>query len=543
MGPSSPRKWVAAVAVLASAFLTFAPLHADEPSLRQTIDAQIRAGLEQEKLGLPGRADDAIFVRRVYLDLVGSVPSYEETVQFLQDSTGDKRAKLIDKLLDDPRFAEHQADVWDLVFFGRHPSDPDVTKKRELFVKWLREKFAKNEPYDKWVRELLVAEGNTADTGPPLFFAQYRNQPEEMAVAVTRLFLGTQLQCARCHDHPFERWKQLDFYGMAGFFARVAFVEVGGGGKRSYYIGEKNTGEVLFSGPAAQQAPGKKGTPVAAKFLGGNDLEEPALPKDFKEPDLKNAKNVPKPLFSRREKLADWVVAKDNPYFARAVANRVWAQFMGRGLVNPIDDLSEKKKPSHPELLDALTAKMLEHNFDLKWYIREIVNSEAYQVTSRGTETDAAPRYYNRARVRPLSAEEVMASLLTVTASAGEAKKGDGKMPGGGEVYFLQMFGEPTDGRGDFQANLSEHLFMNNGSQLRALFQRKKGNLADTIASSTAPWEERVDRLFLSVLNRPPREEERKRFVAHLTSDPKTDGLIEEVIWVLINCAEFRFNK
>src|SRR5262249_4976087 len=158
-----------------------------------------------------------------------------------------------------------------------------------------------------------------------------------------------------------------------------------------------------------------------------------------------------------------------------AAANRVWAQFMGRGLVNPVDDLSEKKKPSHPELLDALTAKMLEHNFDLKWFIRELVNSEAYQVTSRGTETDATPRYYNRARVRPLSAEEVMASLLTVTGTAPDPKAGERKMAGA--EYFFQMFGEPTDGRGDFQANLSEHLFMNNGSQLRTLFQRKKGNL------------------------------------------------------------------
>jgi hypothetical protein len=218
---------------------------------------------------------------------------------------------------------------------------------------------------------------------------------------------------------------------------------------------------------------------------------------------------------------------------------------MGRGFVMPIDDLSsDSKKPSHPELLAALTSHVLANNFDLKSLIREIVNSEAYQVTSTGDETDAAPRFYNRARVRPLSAEEVIVAVGTVTGLAeAENKTGERKLPQGAEIYFIQMFGEPTDGRGDFQANLSEHLFMNNSSHLRQLIQRKKGNLADVLLSSTAPWEERVDRMFLTVLNRLPREEEKKRFVAHLTAKPMPDPLVEEAIWVLINCAEFRFNK
>jgi hypothetical protein len=542
----TPRNRVV-LAVLAGSFLgsPCTSLQADEKPLRETINAEIRAVLEREQIKPAARAGDATFLRRVYLDLVGAVPTYDETVAFLKDDAADKRAKLIDKLLDDPRYAEQQANVWDLTFFGRHPNDADVTGKRDLFRKWLREKFAKNEPYDKWVRELLLAEGNTAEQGPPLFFAQYRNQPEEMAVAVSRLFLGTQLQCARCHDHPFERWKQMDFYGMAGFFARLAFLEGSTGGKRSYVVGEKNTGEVLFSGPAAQQAPGKKGTPVPARFLGGDALEEPALPKDFKEPELKGAKKLDKPMFSRREKLADWIVARDNPYFARAVANRVWAQLMGRGFIMPVDDLSsDSKKPTHPELLASLTSYVLASNFDLKSLIREIVSSEAYQVGSTGDETDAAPRFYNRARVRALSAEEVIVAVGTVTGlTENDPKTGERKMPQGAETYFIQMFGEPTDGRGDFQANLSEHLFMNNSSHLRQMIQRKKGNLSDVLLSSTAPWEERVDRMFLTVLTRLPREEEKKRFVAHLTSKPMAEPLVEEAIWVLMNCAEFRFNK
>jgi len=526
------------IAALIAALSILTGARADDRPLRQVIDSEVRKALETEKVTPAPRADDPTFLRRIYLDLTGAIPTYEEAVQFLQDTAADKRTKLIDKLLDDPRYAVQQANVWDLVLFGRHPNDPDVTKKRELFQKWLAEKFAKNESYDKWVKELLLAEGSTAEKGPPIFFAQYRNQPEEMAVAVTRVFLGTQLQCARCHDHPFERWKQLDFYGMAGFFARVAFVDGNVNGKRALVVGEKRTGEVLFSGPAAQQTPGKKGTPVPAKFLGGADLVEPELPKGFKDVELKGAKTLPKPDFSRRDKLADWLVASDNPYFARAVSNRVWAQFMGRGIVNPIDDLAESKRPSHPELLDALTAQMVSYQFDLKRFIREIVSSDAYQVGATGDETDAAPRYYQRARVRPLSAEETVAAVSVALGGSAETT-----MPKGTQDYFIRMFGEPTDGRGDFQANLAEHLFMNNSAQLRQLIQRKKDNLADVLAASTAPWEERVDRLFLTILTRPARENEKKRFVAHLTSNPKADPLIEEAIWALVNCAEFRFNR
>src|SRR5262249_40914393 len=204
------------------------------------------------------RASDTTCLRRVYLDLVGTVPSYEETTAFLKDTDPKKREKLIDNLLDDPRFAAQQAHVWDLVLFGRHPGNIDATRKRDGFKKWLTDQFAKNEPYDRVVRNLLLAE----QEGSELFYVQYRNQPEEATVAVTRIFLGTQLQCARCHDHPFEDWSQRDFYGMAGFFVRLVVVENG----KKYKIGEKSTGDVLFAGSVKELKPGQKGVPVKPKF-------------------------------------------------------------------------------------------------------------------------------------------------------------------------------------------------------------------------------------------------------------------------------------
>ncbi|MGE3805630.1 MAG: DUF1549 domain-containing protein [Gemmataceae bacterium] len=525
---------IACKAIVLLAIVTFAQGDAARGQpLRQLIDAQVKAGWQADQVTPVGRADDAAFLRRVYLDLTGDIPNYDDTVKFLADKDPQKRAKLIDRLLDDPRYAEHQADEWNLILFGRHPSEE--IRKLGGVRDWLAERFAKNIPYDQLVRELLLAEKGTEN-----FYAQFNRKPEDTTVAVTRIFLGTQLQCARCHDHPFERWTQKDFYGMTGFFVRLVVVDKGGAAKDGrYLIAEKSTGDVLFTGEAKDQTPGKKGEPVKPKFLGAAVLEEPELPKDFKEPDFKNPKNLPSPKFSRKAKLADWVVAADNPYFARAVANRVWAQFLGRGIVHPVDDLSEKNPTRHAKLLEILAGQMVEHKFDLKWYIRELCNSETYQLAASGPVTDALPRWYERARVRPLSAEEMFRAIHTATGYEPKDKKGSRV-----DDYFLRYLGEPMNGRGDFQGSLNEHLFFNNSGNLRTMIRDGKNNLYRTILDSKDPWDQKVDRMFLTVLNRPPRAEEKERFVDHLSSaDGKPDVLVEEAIWVLLSCAEFRFNK
>ncbi|HKI30945.1 MAG TPA: DUF1549 and DUF1553 domain-containing protein [Gemmataceae bacterium] len=523
------------VVALLAVPLVAAPLRADERPLRAVIDAEVRAAWEREKIPAPALADDATFLRRIFLDLVGTVPTHDEVKSFLADSDTGKRGKLIDKLLDDPRFALHQADVWDQVLFGRNPPGYDATSNRDGFKAWLAGKFAKNEPYDRWARALLLAEEDNST----LFYVQYRDQAEETAVAVGRIFLGTQLQCARCHDHPYEPWTQRDFYGMAAFFARLVVVEAAlAAGKRRFLIGEKSSGEVLFTGSAKEQKPGRKGEPIRPKFLLGAAPEEPALPKDFKEP-KPEANKAPKPAFSRKEKLADWVVAPENPYFTRAAANRLWAQFLGRGLVHPVDDLSDKHPPSLPKLFDTLTVELKAHKFDVKWFIRELVSSTTYQASASGPVKEALPYWFERARVRPLSAEELLAA---VRAATGFDATGD-KVGGDTVAYVLRYFGEPSDGRGDFQGNLGEHLFLNNSEQLRRMIVPRKGNLADTLVKSKDSPEERVDHLFLSVLSRPPRPQERKRFVAHLaTPGGRPEALVEEAIWALLNAAEFRFN-
>lgn len=523
------------------AFLMIVPiLLAAERPLREAIDDAVEVGWQKNKLTPSGPATDAEFLRRVYLDLIGTIPTWQETAAFLDSKEPAKRQQLIDRLLADSRFAQHQADIWDEILFGRNPPGFD-TDKRDGFQAWLRKQFADNVPYDVWTRELLRADGNSVDNGA-LYHVQYRSKPEDAIEAISQTFLGVQLQCARCHDHPFENWTQRDFYGMAAFLARLDVVTVGKKGNLTIYaIGEKNTGDVLFTGSAKEQAPGKKGEPIKPKFLLGDELDEPAVLEGFKEARFENNKMPPPPKFSRKDRLVEWMTRGDNPFFARAVANRVWGQFLGRGLVHPVDNLSPSNTPSHPELLDLLTRELVAHKFDLKWYIRELVGSRTYQLSAVGS-GEALPEWFRHARMRPLSAEELVDSWRvavgydTVETAGGKTPSTDRFRPLG-SGYVLRFFGTPNNGVGDFQGGLHEHLYLNNGP-LGQMISAGKGSLAEYVGDSTQPLDARVERLFLATLSRRPTDLERKKFSEFL--DAK--GSPADAVWTLITCSEFRFN-
>ena len=516
--------------------------------LRDVIDRHVAAAWESNKVTPADPASEAEFLRRVYLDLLGIIPTYDETTAFLNDTAPDKREKLIARLFDHPRYGLHQSDVWDMVYFGRNPPGYG-TRDRDGFKNWLKEQFAKNVPYNVWARDILRAEGNTVEQGAPMFFVQYKNAPEDATQAITQKFLGVQLQCARCHDHPFDKWSQLDFYGTAAFLARLRVVDVGKKGKlTAYAIGEKNLGDVMFTGPVQQDEVGKKGEPVKPKFLSGDSLAEPELPEDFKEDrNFKSGQMPPKPKFSRKDALADWITSENNPYFARAAANRIWAQFMGKGIVHPVDNLSPENPPSHPELLDALTQSLIDHKFDLKWFVGEILNSKAYQLSASGTGHAAKPRWYERARYRPLSAEELLESWVRasgydqVLEASNQKPEERLKIRGITWDYLRRSFGQPSDGVGNFHGGLHEHLYLNNG-QVRQLISDRPGSLHEALAKSEAPWEERVERLYLQVLSRKPMPDEVERFVAFLSSEDDPRGRLHDAIWTLMTCSEFRFN-
>ena len=539
-------RWRWTVATFAVAFHWLgSSAFADLPSLRQTVDRRLAAAWEREGITPAPPATDSEFLRRVYLDLVGGIPTWEETREFLNDPAADKRTRLIDRLLDDPRYARHRAEVWDMVLFGRNPPGFD-TRKRQGFQRWLRETIAAGAPYDQWAGDILRAAGNTEDDGAPMYLVQYKNAPEDAAVAVTRVFLGVQVECARCHDHPFESWSQEDFYGVAAFFARLQVVNVGKKNNRTMYaIGETSVGDVLFTGAASQQAPGQKGRPIAPKYLLGETLDEPPSPESAKPERFANGKMPPAPKFSRKDKLAEWIASPENPYFARAVANRVFAQFLGRGLVHPVDNMTPSNAPSHPELLDELTAQLKASQFDLRWYIRELLHTRAYQLSSRGDVSRLLPQWFERARIRPLSAEELADSWRTAvryeaTAAAQKKKTADRFAPLTGG-YMLRFFGQPNNGVGDFQGGLHEHLFLGNGG-LSSVLTQAPGSLHAALLEGDRPWAERVEELFMSTLSRRPSDSERERFVQHFEQAQDARPAMNEAIWSLLTCSEFRFN-
>jgi hypothetical protein len=514
--------------------------------MRETIDRHIEAAWKENKITPAPLASNSEFLRRVSLDLLGRIPSYEETVAFLDDTRSDKRERLVERMLADPQFGVHQSDVWDMVYFGRNPPGYG-TNQRDGFQNWLRDQFNQNVSYRKWAGDILRAEGNTEEHGAPMFYVQYKDMPEDATQAITQNFLGVQLQCARCHDHPFDKWSQLDFYGMAAFVKRLQVVDVGKKSLTTWAIGEKNLGEVLFTGPASQQDAGQKGEPVKPKFLGSESLVEPELPKGTEDLRVFPAgKMPPKPHFSRKDQLADWVTNPSNPFFARAVANRIWGQFMGKGIVDPIDNLSNENPASHPELLDALASSLVEHDFDLKWFIQEIVNSRAYQLSSSGPVQEAKPAWFERARYRPLSAEELLESWVLAT-GYDDVLKTSGATPKNrfdfGVVwkYLTAAFGEPNDGVGNFQGGMQEHFYLNNG-EIHRLISDREGSLFATISKSDQPWERRVEQLYLHILSRRPNPEEVKHFAEYLQADGDSSGRLKEAIWALMSGSEFRFN-
>ena len=303
---------------------------------------------------------DQEFVRRAFLDLCGILPSLAETSRFLADPAPDKRAKLIDGLLDRPEYADFWTLKWSDVL--RSNRKTIQVKGIHVFQKWLREHIERNTPFDRVVRELLTADGSTF-ANPPANYYRIARDPQNLAETTAQLFFGVRMQCAKCHNHPFERWTQDDYYSMAAFFARVRQkkdpIE---GGKTPQNPGA----EWIYIDRAGEVVQPRTGKTMAPKFMGGGLANVPAG-KD------------------RREVFADWLTSKSNPFFAHSVVNRVWFHLNGRGIVDPVDDFRDSNPSANDELLDALARDFVDSSFDLKHITRTIMNSRTYQLSARRT--------------------------------------------------------------------------------------------------------------------------------------------------------------
>lgn len=526
----------------------FAPTaRADEP-LHTRIDRLIAAGQPGYEKDAAPPADDGEFLRRVYLDLAGTIPTVAEARAFLADTAADKREKLIDRLLAAPGYARRMAQAYDVILMERRR---DNRVPRAAWETYLRETFAANRPYDAFAREILSADGADAKTRPAArFFLDRDLEPNLVTRDLGRVFLGRNLACAQCHDHPtVGDYKQADYYGIQAFVNRTFLFP--NATAATAVIAEKADGDVTFTNVFDKT---KKTSGTGPRLPGLKALDEPK-PEKGKEYAVAPAKDVrPVPAYSRRAKLAAAVTAPENPAFARTAANRLWALMMGRGLIDPVDQDHAGNPPSHPELLDLLAREFVAHGHDVKWFLREVALSRTYQRSSEvpAALTDAPPAKYLVGPMKPIAAEPLAYAVGEATGQSGidraalGAKATDAALDAklaSLVTTFRGIYGGPA-GEPDEGASptLGQTLFLKHGAAVRGLTQPRAGNLADRLAK--LPPDQAAEELFLSVLTRRPSADERAAVTAALT---RTDTAARpaacgELVWALVASAEFRFN-
>lgn len=471
---------------------------------------------------------DAEFLRRASLDTIGCLPSPEEARAFLEDAAPDKRERLIDRLLAHPSYADYWANKWaDLL---RPNTDRVGVKSVFVLDQWLRESFRENKPYDQFVREIVLAEGNNHRYGPAVVYRD-RREPEDLTTMFSQLFLGVRLDCAKCHHHPNEKWGQDDFYRMSAFFGPVK--RKGGGLSPPISAGS----ETLFfaKGGAVKH-------PVTGEIMDPQPPDGPLMkPADNTDP---------------RRALAEWMADAENPFFARAVANRVWAAFFGRGIVDPVDDFRISNPPSNPELLDAIGKNLIQHRFNLKELMRTILQSRLYQLSTIPNEFNRADtRNFSRSYRRRLPAEVLADAVADVT---GVPNSYPGMPPGSRAMQAwsykidsrtMDAFGRPNSSSDcpcerDTRSSIGQSLHLMNSTLLHG--KLRSGDAAarvqQLVASIRTPAEI-VSELYLACYSRQPTEEELRIATAGFGDTPETRrNATEDVLWVLLNSAEFVFN-
>jgi hypothetical protein len=482
-------------------------------ALAQQIDRAIQEKLAAEKVPTSPLADDGEFIRRVYLDITGVIPSADKVAAFLDSKDPDKRAKLIDELLASPAYGKHLADIWQALLLPRTSDNRRL--QTQPMVKWLEEKFNANTPWDKMVSELITATGAQDKNGAVTFFAAAQTA-DKMNDAVCKLFLGVRLECAQCHDHPFTGWKQKEYWGMAAFFTKVS---MGGGGKGAKVPATPSVSE---DGKGRQRLP-ESAKVVPAKFLQG---EEPKI--EGSDP--------------RRPVLAAWMTSGDNPFFARAMVNRLWHHYYGRGFVNPVDDMHKDNRPSHPELLDQLSQQFVASDFDVKHLIRAICNSQTYQRTSKpsGDNEDDSTLFSHMA-VKVMSPEQLFDSLEMVIGK-GERQAAQGRPQAGRPVgsprqQFVAFFsGDENADPTEYQHGIPQALRLMNSPQLN-----RDATLLNEAVKASSP-EQVIERLFLGTVARRPTEAEQAKFTAYVKKSENGRKAYGDILWALLNCSEFTLN-
>jgi hypothetical protein len=493
------------------------------------IDAAVLRKLQELNIEPSPLSSDAEFIRRVHLDAAGILPESDAVRAFLADERPDKRARLIDALLERPEFVDYWAYKWsDLLLVS---SKNLQSNAMWAYYNWIRASVAANKPWDRMARELLTASGNALSNGAANYYVLHKN-PIDLTENVAVTFMGFSITCARCHNHPLERWTQRDYYQMANLFSRVGIKN-----------GNERGDIIVFSARTGDINHPRLNAPLPPRPLDGLPL---AL--DSEE--------------DRRQYFADWLVSPDNPFFARAVVNRVWKNFMGRGLVEAVDDIRDANPPSNPELLAALTRDFVEHRFDVKQLARTIMNSSTYQLTSKPTATNAADlKYHSHYIAKRLPAEVILDAIGQVTGVREVFPGFPGRralqLPDASvDSYFLTAFGRPSrvtpaDSERQQEPSITQALHVINGDTINKKLSASRGLIA-TLITSGADNKSAIERLYLSALSRNPTEGELRTLtqaihdaVARETAAPETARrrVLEDLAWAILTGKEFLFNQ
>jgi hypothetical protein len=484
------------------------------------IDEAVYAKLQKLRLSPSGACDDATFLRRAFLDITGALPTPDEVARFMGDSAAAKRDRLVDELLGRKEFAELWVMKWAELLEIRSRDNAIYPKAALVYFEWLRNQMLAGVPLDRIVRGLLTTSGSTL-RDPAANYFQMETDPQKLAENTAQVFMGMRIQCAQCHNHPFDRWTLNDYYGFDAFFAQVG--RKPGDDPREQVIFDRQEGEVKH--PVT-------GSVMRPKFLGGE------------VPEIKDE--------SRREVLARWLTSPQNPYFARNVANIVWSHFIGRGIIEPVDDVRISNPPSNPELLDALAAKLVEYQYDFRKLVRDICASRTYQLDTRPNDTNATDeRNFAKASIRRIRAEVLLDCVSEVTETQDKfpglprgAKAVE--IPDGNTAnYFLTTFGRASrtmvcSCEVKVDPNLSQALHLLNGDTIQNKIDQ--GGVVKALLKRGQTPGQIIENLYLRCLSRPPTAQESAKLAAFCKPGSAPEQVLNDVFWSLLNAKEFVFN-
>jgi hypothetical protein len=480
---------------------------------------------------------DEQFIRRVTLDLTGTLPTPDQVKAFLADTNANKRDALVDRLLETPEYAYYFANKWADVLRVKRRGQPGRAFGTFAFHDWIRASIAKDKPYSQFAREILAASGGEAECPPAMWYSEVTT-PEQFVDDVAQVFLGLRMACAQCHHHPYEKWSQDDYWGMAAFYGRVGrkVTQQPGG-----FQNQPNILTVIYNKPNGAVNNKRTNKPAEMKPLDSGKAVTAGMDDD------------------PRQQLVDWMVSKDNPYFARAVANRYWAHFFGRGIVDPIDDMRVTNPPTNPELLNALAKELTDNNYSLKHLIKVIVKSRTYQLSAIPNEFNKHDKQtYARFYPRRMTAEVLYDAVNQVTNAPSSfgglpqdklAPKRAIMLPDEGFAsYFLEVFGKPNrlsacECERVGEANLAQALHLLNSDEIQNKLSRPGGRAA-LLAADKRSDAEKVEELFLWAFGRRPSVEHLQIALAHIERHAQNKQVAyQNLIWALLNTKEFVFNQ